>query len=68
MDAAKHIMTSKETAEFLGIKEKRLREWRCRGFGPRFHKMGHLVRYKSVTLRGWQASQEYAGTFEYDAP
>ena len=38
-------LTTAEAAKILGIAEATLNEWRIRGEGPAYTKMGRLVRY-----------------------
>ncbi|MBV9501044.1 MAG: helix-turn-helix domain-containing protein [Acidobacteriaceae bacterium] len=38
-------LTTAEAAKMLGIAEATLNEWRVRGQGPAYTKMGRLVRY-----------------------
>ena len=42
---AKKFMTTKELSVLLEIPEGTLRQWRCSGVGPRWHKMRRSVRY-----------------------
>lgn len=39
------VMTQKELAELCKISERTLEDWRLRGGGPRYTKVGRLVRY-----------------------
>jgi excisionase family DNA binding protein len=40
------LATPKEVAEYYGVPEKTLAQWRSRGIGPRFSKIGRHVRYR----------------------
>jgi len=40
------FLTEAETADVLQVAVATLRTWRCRGCGPRFSKIGRLVRYR----------------------
>ncbi|UOZ07505.1 AlpA family transcriptional regulator [Amycolatopsis sp. WQ 127309] len=42
-----------ELGAFLGIPEKTLRDWRLRGYGPAFIKLGKHVRYDPAVVRAW---------------
>jgi hypothetical protein len=45
------LLTEKEAAAILGARVQTLRNWRWRGEGPRFHKIGlRLVRYHRADL------------------
>jgi excisionase family DNA binding protein len=49
---------SAEVAEVLGIPEKTLREWRSRGIGPEYLKVGRYVRYRWSAVNEWLATRE----------
>jgi excisionase family DNA binding protein len=44
-DVARKWLTTKQVAEYLGVKDQTLRVWRHQGRGPLFHLIGRLVRY-----------------------
>lgn len=44
------LMTTAEAAAFLRVSSRTLEDWRLRGGGPRFRKMGRLVRYHTADL------------------
>jgi predicted DNA-binding transcriptional regulator AlpA len=47
-------LTEGQTAEILGCSRALLRKWRrIKGGGPRFFKLGHLVRYSLRDLQAW---------------
>lgn len=49
-----HYLNSSATADFLQISEKTLEDWRHRGVGPEFVRIGHRsVRYRLGTLQRW---------------
>ena len=50
--------TGAEVAEVLGIPEKTLTEWRCRGIGPEYLKVGRYVRYRWSAVNAWLATRE----------
>jgi hypothetical protein len=39
------FLSSKEVSDLLDIPEGTLRQWRCKGVGPRWHKLRGSVRY-----------------------
>ena len=63
---ADRLLTPRETAELLGVREGTLAAWRSRGRslppaerrGPPSLKVGHAVRYRESVLRQWIASHE----------
>jgi len=44
------LLTTVEAALFLTIRPSTLEKWRCTGEGPRFVRMGHVVRYLLADL------------------
>lgn len=44
------LLTTTEAAAFLAVSHRTLEDWRLRGGGPRFRKMGRLVRYHTADL------------------
>jgi excisionase family DNA binding protein len=44
-------LTTAEAAKMLGIAEATLNEWRIRGKGPAYTKMGRLVRYPDYEVQ-----------------
>jgi len=47
------LWTPDELSEFLSIPEKTLREWRSKGYGPPWRKVGKHVRYEPDRVREW---------------
>ena len=43
--AAPTVMTNKEAAIFLRVSHRTLEDWRLTGRGPKFLKLGRVVRY-----------------------
>ncbi len=50
-------MTPAEVAEVLRVRERLLYDWRARGAGPPWVKVGHYVRYDPVALQLWIDSE-----------
>jgi len=44
------FLDSDQAAEYLGLKRTTLEAWRTRGSGPRFVKLGRLVKYRRSDL------------------
>lgn len=55
----KALLTSKEAAEFLGLNEGSLRNMRKDGEGPKFIKLGRLVRYRRSELEKYLDKNTY---------
>jgi hypothetical protein len=47
------LWTPGDLTEFLSIPEKTLREWRSKGSGPRWRKVGKHIRYEPGVIRAW---------------
>jgi predicted DNA-binding transcriptional regulator AlpA len=47
------LWTPDDLSRFLSIPEKTLREWRSKGYGPQWRKVGKHVRYESSAVRAW---------------
>jgi predicted DNA-binding transcriptional regulator AlpA len=56
------LLDPKAAAAFLGCSDWSLAEWRCTGEGPRFCKIGRLVRYTPAALAEWIESRTVAST------
>jgi len=54
--------TTKEAAERLNIKPETLEQWRWRGCGPRFIKIGRAVRYDEAELENFIALRTFSST------
>jgi len=67
---ANKLLTTEEACERLGggIKPATMRVWRMQGKGPRFHKIGALVRYDEAVLERWIADQMRSSTSQKAAP
>lgn len=48
----------------LGITTKTAETWRVRGRGPRFIKVGSLVRYRKADIQAWLTSRTASSTSE----
>ena len=63
-------LSSRELSELYDIRETTLAQWRHRskkepgapGRGPRFKKLGRLVRYAESDVRAWAAQRELVAT------
>lgn len=51
-------LTSKELAARLKIKENTLEVWRSIGKGPKYEKLGRMVRYRITDVEAWEAEQK----------
>lgn len=55
------LLTESEVAQLMQISLARLRKWRVERRGPRFIKIGSLVRYRSADLQQWLSSLPTGG-------
>ncbi len=55
------LMTPKDTAAFLGVAVASLSDWRVKGIGPDFVKVGACVRYRRSALEAWLQSHTRKG-------
>jgi len=51
--AGEPLWTPDDLSGFLSIPEKTLREWRSKGYGPPWLKVGKHVRYEPDRVREW---------------
>lgn len=54
------LLTTDELAELLGLPAKTLADWRSRGIGPPYMKLGRHVRYRPSAAEEWTAEQAVA--------
>lgn len=57
-----NLLTEDEVAQQLSVSLASLRRWRLERRGPRFMKLGSLVRYQPQDLETWLASLPTGGT------
>lgn len=43
----------KDVAEFLGIPEQTLYQWRTKGYGPPGRRVGKYVKYRQADVERW---------------
>ena len=49
----KDLLTPSEVAEYLGVTQATLTDWRYRRRGPEFLRVGRLIRYRKDSLLLW---------------
>jgi len=47
------LMTPKALAEYLGVAEQTLANWRSQGGGPTYTKIGGRIRYQKGDVQAW---------------
>lgn len=58
-------LTVREAADYLGISEASLNGWRTRGDGPKFAKIGRMVRYRAEDLDAYVTENTFPHTSAY---
>ncbi|ACH40466.1 MAG: hypothetical protein ACD_55C00119G0002 [uncultured bacterium] len=58
------LLTTREAAEVLRVKESTLHQWRWQGRGPAFVKVGRLVRYRVAEVEAYIAARLFPSTTE----
>jgi hypothetical protein len=59
------MMTTREAAEYLGMKPNTLEIWRGKGTGPHFYKYDGPVRYAKEDLDAWLDERKRRNTSQY---
>ena len=63
-----NLVSTEQAAVYIGgIKPNTLEGWRVRGEGPRYLKIGRLVRYKTEDLDAYLESRARCSTSQADA-
>ncbi|TSD68088.1 helix-turn-helix transcriptional regulator [Aeromicrobium piscarium] len=47
------LLTPEQVSDLLGVKTQTLAQWRWRKTGPKFQKVGRLVRYSPEDVDQW---------------
>jgi excisionase family DNA binding protein len=55
------LLEEKELAETLQVSLGTLRMWRAERKGPRFHRIGQLIRYSPSDVRAWLTNRQGGG-------
>lgn len=58
------LVDQMEMSRMLEIKPKTAETWRVRGFGPKYIKVGALVRYRKSDIRAWMENRTVRSTSE----
>jgi predicted DNA-binding transcriptional regulator AlpA len=56
------LLNETQAAELLGLSVRTLQNWRLRGGGPPYQKLGRAVRYSLIKLRQWIAEGSRSNT------
>ena len=52
------LLTTKQVAKLLTVSQATLESWRSGGGGPRYCRIGKLIRYRRSALQQWLDAQE----------
>ena len=58
----KDLLSTNQAAPLAGVKAKTLENWRCLGLGPKFVRVGRLVRYDPEDIRIWREARKASST------
>ncbi|WP_417793258.1 helix-turn-helix transcriptional regulator [Terasakiella pusilla] len=61
------FLTEKEFAERFGLAEATVRSWRVLGKGPKFLKIGRIVRYRLSDVLNWEETLVCSSTSQAEA-
>lgn len=62
------LLTQKEVKEIIGLADSTLEQWRLKGKGPKFIKLGRLVRYRLSDIDAYISGLPgFSSTTEADA-
>lgn len=56
------LLKTAEAARMMGITKQTLDQWRYRGIGPRYLKVGSNVRYRPSDVLAWLTARERTAT------
>lgn len=66
--ANREVLDTEGAAEYLGVSRQLLELLRVAGGGPRYAKLGRLVRYRRAALNAWLIERERSHTAEGATP
>ena len=56
VDITRHLIDTAELSAELGVRTETLYRWRRTGYGPRFTRVGRLIRYSRPDIDRWLAN------------
>jgi predicted DNA-binding transcriptional regulator AlpA len=51
------LLDTEQTADYLRVQQQTLANWRVEGRGPKFVRVGRLIRYRLSAIDSWLAEQ-----------
>lgn len=64
--APQGLLCTEDAAQYLAVSPRTLNNWRWRGEGPQFVRVGRSVRYDVRTLAAWVAGRTFDSTSAAD--
>ena len=58
------LLSETEAAPLIGVAVGTLQNWRVSGTGPKFIRVGRLVRYDPADVEAWRAERRVGSTSE----
>jgi len=58
--APQPMLTQAQVAEMLNVSPKSVENWRLKGEGPAFYRIGQQVRYEIRDVRAWKRQRRHA--------
>lgn len=58
------LLSQQDVAPLLGLSTKTLEAWRVRGGGPKFVRVGRLIRYRRRDIQDWLQARTVSSTSE----
>ena len=59
------FLTTRELANRWNLKYKTVSNWRCTGYGPKYHRMGTRINYRLEDVERYELSKRCRSTSEY---
>ena len=56
------LLTTAQAAPLMGVEAKTAENWRCQGFGPKFIRVGRLIKYDPDDIAAWRAERRVGST------
>jgi excisionase family DNA binding protein len=56
------VLTGAQAADYLQVPQETMRQWRYKGTGPTYAKVGRHVRYRRAALDRWLEEREREAT------
>ena len=60
----RNLLDTAEAAPLAGASPKTLENWRTLGFGPKFIRVGRLIRYDPDDIKAWLDARRVSSTSE----